>query len=476
MTNEKENYNSDTDIRDYTVEVEELFIRFFLSCPDLFVRCLSVVRPKHYTSLQHRKAVEFILSHTDEHHVLPTLDQIQALSGKRFEPITELTERHEDWFLNEYEVFARHKELEIEILNAPDLLKKGRYGEVETKIKKAVQMGLVKDLGTNYFHDPRGRLEALRKKDHTIPTGWRDLDVKLFGGVIRGSLNVVAGQSGQGKSLFLQNWSLNFVEQGLNVVYITYELSEKLCATRIDAMVTGYSTKDVFKNLDDVELRIGTYNKKNKGLLQIKQLPCGSTTNDIRAYIKEFEIQTNKRVDVIAVDYLDLMSPYTVKVSAENMFIKDKYVTEELRNLAIELDCVVLSASQLNRSSYESADFDPSNIAGGISKINTSDNVFAIYSSTSMREQGRYQLQLMKTRSSSGVGSKIDLKFDIHSLRIVDLPPGEESASSVNTRSVIDNLKAKGSIKQNPKPADDSSRNVINEGVKLRELLKRGTT
>ena len=40
-----------------------------------------------------------------------------------------------------------------------------------------------------------------------------------------------------------------------------------------------------------------------------------------------------------------------------------------------------------------------------------------------MRERGRYQIQLMKTRSSSGVGSKVDLEFNLESLRIADLPP-----------------------------------------------------
>jgi hypothetical protein len=44
-----------------------------------------------------------------------------------------------------------------------------------------------------------------------------------------------------------------------------------------------------------------------------------------------------------------------------------------------------------------------------------------------MRERGRYQVQLMKTRSSSGVGSKVDLEFNLESLRITDL--GEEHQS-----------------------------------------------
>jgi hypothetical protein len=37
-----------------------------------------------------------------------------------------------------------------------------------------------------------------------------------------------------------------------------------------------------------------------------------------------------------------------------------------------------------------------------------------------MRERGLYQIQLMKTRSSSGVGQKIELKFDVETLRITD--------------------------------------------------------
>ena len=77
----------------------------------------------------------------------------------------------------------------------------------------------------------------------------------------------------------------------------------------------------------------------------------------------------------------------------------------------------------LNRSAVEEVEFDHSHIAGGLSKVNTADNVFGIFTSRAMRERGRYQIQLMKTRSSSGVGSKVDLEFNLESLRIADLPP-----------------------------------------------------
>jgi hypothetical protein len=49
-----------------------------------------------------------------------------------------------------------------------------------------------------------------------------------------------------------------------------------------------------------------------------------------------------------------------------------------------------------------------------------------------MRERGRYQLQLMKTRSSAGVGQKVELEFDLNTLRITDsgLEPNDSSPVS----------------------------------------------
>jgi len=176
---------------------------------------------------------------------------------------------------------------------------------------------------------------------------------------------------------------------------------------------------------------------KKSGAFQVKYMPTGKNANDIRSYLKEYEIKTGKKVDVLLVDYLDLMHPIAAKISAENLFVKDKYVSEELRNLAMELNTIFVTASQLNRSSVEEIEFDHSHISGGISKINTADNLIGIFTSRAMRERGRYQIQLMKTRSSSGVGQKIDLEFDVDSLRIRDLGEDEEYQEFQKRKSTV---------------------------------------
>jgi len=253
---------------------------------------------------------------------------------------------------------------------------------------------------------------------------------------------------------------------------LTLELSEELVGLRIDSMVTDIPTKEIFKQIDEVEMKVRVLGKKS-GNYQIKYMPSGKTANDIRSYMKEYEVKTGKKIDVLLIDYLDLLMPISKKISSENLFIKDKFVSEELRNLAVEKNVVLVTASQLNRGSVDEVEFDHSHISGGLSKIQTADNVLGIYTSRQMREAGRYQLQLMKTRSSSGVGMKIDLAFDMDTLRISDLEDGEEMNSIKPSSNIMENIRQR-TLAQRDDPTQGVSAKTTQtqvEGSKLRQLI-----
>ena len=412
---------------DYGYEIQKVYLEMMLTDAETFVRCQTVFDPSAFDR-RLTSAAKFIYDYVNDHNAVPLFEIVNAACEVDLKNPGQLQEQHYDWLLVEFETFARHKALESAILKGADLLEKGEYGPVEDLVKKAVQIGLQKDLGTDYFENPRARLEAIKDKNGQVSTGWASLDKKLFGGFNRGELNIFAGGSGAGKSLFLANLGVNWALTGLNVLYLTFELSENLVSMRIDSMVTGIPTRSVFKTIDDVEMKVKMIGKK-AGAFQVKYMPSGKTVNDIRSYIKEYEIKTKKKVDVLLIDYLDLMMPIGVKVSPENLFIKDKYVSEELRNLAMELNTVFVTASQLNRAAVEEIEFDHSMISGGLSKIQTADNVIGIFTSRAMRDRGRYQIQLMKTRSSSGVNSKVDLGFDVESLRIVDIDQDDDDTA-----------------------------------------------
>ena len=97
-----------------------------------------------------------------------------------------------------------------------------------------------------------------------------------------------------------------------------------------------------------------------------------------------------------------------------------------------------------------------------------------------MRERGRYQIQLMKTRSSSGVNSKIDRGFDVDTLRIFDLGEDEDSPTSTgsnnNSASVIANAIKRNNAKAdaNDDPAEGAGAPKIRaetSSTKLRDFL-----
>jgi hypothetical protein len=95
----------------------------------------------------------------------------------------------------------------------------------------------------------------------------------------------------------------------------------------------------------------------------------------------------------------------------------------------------------------EEIEFDHSHISGGISKINTADNVFGIFTSRAMKERGKYQIQCMKSRSSTGVGQKIDLEYNIETMRITD--PGVDETDTFRggpKPSIMDAIKARATV------------------------------
>ena len=462
----------------YDYAMQKLYIEMFLSDAETFVRCQNIFDPENFDQ-KLQTAAEFVHKYVDEYKVMPEASIVNASTRSDFNPVA-LPKENYDWLMTEFENFSRHKGLERAIVKSADLLENGDYGPVEKLIKDAIQISLNKDMGTDYFADPRGRLSKLKDNNGQVSTGWPGVDKKLYGGFNRGELNIFCAGSGGGKSLFLANLGVNWALAGLNVIYLTFELSEGLVSMRLDSMTTGITTRDIFRNIDDVELKVKMLEKRS-GHLQVKYMPSGKNCNDIRAYLKEYQVKTGVKPDVLLIDYLDLMMPLSVKVSPSDLFVKDKYVSEEIRNLAMETQCITVTASQLNRSAVEEIEFDHSHISGGLSKIMTADNVIGIFTSRAMKEHGRYQIQFMKTRSSSGVGQKVELEFNIDTLRISD-SGGEEDTSTFtqqqqhrtnnnnnSSNHIIDNLKRTSVV-------STETRINPNEGIGIGKLQTKTTS
>jgi archaellum biogenesis ATPase FlaH len=428
--------------------IQKFFLEMMLTDSQCYVRVQNIYNPNNFDRSL-RSAAEFIAEHSQKYGAMPTFEQINAVCRTDMQTVPGVHEEHVSWFMDEFETFTKQKELERAILKAADLLEKGEFDPVEKLIKDAVQISLTKDLGMDFWEDPEAMMTRYFDSGGQVSTGWPQVDRLLYGGFSRGELNIFAGGSGSGKSLVMMNIALNWVQQGLHGVYITLELSEELTGLRTAAMLTNMSTKDIRSDKETAALKIRMVGKKS-GSYQVKGLPAQSNINDIRSFVKEYQIKSGKKIDFMMIDYLDLLMPVSTKVSPNDLFVKDKYVSEELRNLAKELKVLMVTASQLNRSAVEEIEFDHSHISGGISKINTADNVFGIFTSRAMRERGRYQIQCMKSRSSTGVGQKVELDYNIDTMRITDSGVEEETPSR---NPILSNLKRQATVSGPPTDA-----------------------
>lgn len=180
-------------IAHYDTELEEFFIRFLISDNTMFARCLSILKDENFKGETNRRVVSFLISYASDYAQLPSLEQIEVMTKCKLEVIPDYG-RHIDWFLSQFEIFSRHRQLERAILESVDLLESQRYGEVEKNIRAAVQVGLVKDLGTSYFENPLDRLTYLKNLRGAISTGWKTVDAKLAGGLNPGEITIYAGQ------------------------------------------------------------------------------------------------------------------------------------------------------------------------------------------------------------------------------------------------------------------------------------------
>lgn len=102
---------------------------------------------------------------------------------------------------------------------------------------------------------PTSILDVSTKEDSRIGTGMKELDRVLGGGIVRGSLTLVGGDPGIGKSTLLLQVCRNLTDNGNKVLYVSGEESLQQIKLRADRL--GGFAKDMLllseTNLDAIE-------------------------------------------------------------------------------------------------------------------------------------------------------------------------------------------------------------------------------
>ena len=179
-----------------------------------------------------------------------------------------------------------------------------------------------------------------------IGTGLHKLD-KLTGGLQKTDLVIIAGDSSQGKTAFaltiLKNSVMNF---GARVAVYSLEMSSSQLIARILSTETGIPSNDILGKCltyEEAETIERATSKLNSLPIFFDELST-STIDQICSSIRRLTIK--QKINLVIVDYLQLVGSGLKNRTDESQLAE---ITRRLKNIAKELNIVVIALSQFNR-------------------------------------------------------------------------------------------------------------------------------
>lgn len=255
-----------------------------------------------------------------------------------------------------------------------------------------------------------------------------------------------------GKTLIMCSLTTNFVMHGYRVLYVTFEDSENKIATRIAQNMFDITQQQykVMSREDFAKAFMKAKSVAGGDKLVIKEYPEGTVNAlQIEALIKDLKDKKKFVPDVLVVDYIGCMIP-NGKVNLNNMNSNTQLTlaAQQIRALGMKYGFPVISASQTNRGGHNTAEISLSDAADSFGQNMKADAVFAVTQTPEMKDQGMYNVQLLKTRYGNQRGQFVTIGVDVEKQRIFDLNSGASVAS--RTQNIIDNAVDIQSLGSNP--------------------------
>ena len=418
------------------IDHEKIFFNYFLKKPHY----LKSVGPGFFSNRDLDQISKLAKTFYIKFGESPSKEQMKALVKDDPNEISDdivsavyginINEYDQDWLKRTSESWVKWKHFDKQLVKTIEYVKTQDVSpdNVEDIVTRAISMisteGSVNfdsDVGLDFFN-PEHHIQRKTKK---IETGWTFVDNVSGGGYDTKTLIVYGGEQGLGKSIWLANDAANFVRMGHNVVFVTAEMSAQKVIKRIGANLLDISMGEYDQktaNRDFVKRRLERISRGllPPGKLFVKEYPTSqATVLDIEAYLKTLEETQDHKVNVLIVDYINILSNYR-NPNTENTYMKIKQIAEDLRALAVKRDMLIISATQLNRSAWDSTEIKMENIAESAGLAHTVDVMYALIQDSLMHANREYWLKVLKIRDGQGKGSRCRFNINYDFMRLTE--------------------------------------------------------
>lgn len=423
-------------------DLELQIIKNALSSREFLVSVIEYLRPEYFRNNTCKVICKIIKNHFSKYSDVPTLSIIVTeakevmtprddvdLFNKNIKEIDRTPVKDSGYLKTKVLDFCKTQALIGALADSIDHIKRKEFKEIETKLKKAFAITENTDVGLDYFTDVQERLVSELKYKKYIKTGFSSLNRITKGGwsVEDTTLTIVVAPTGVGKSLLLIKFAAAAVLTGMKALYITHELSQQRAAARFDSIFTKITQNDRLNKTDEIVKKLDIIKGMCGKNLMIKEFHTKTcSTNMISAYLNKLKNQ-GFSPDVIFNDYMDIMIPSS-KSSNDDSYSSQKIISEELRALAQDSVCPIITASQTNRPGSDKEVIRNTDVAESFGKVFTSDLILTINQTDKDKLIGRCKLYIAKNRNGPS-GISIPLAIDYERMDITEFveQQGEES-------------------------------------------------
>jgi len=349
------------------------------------------------------------------------------------------------WLLDTTEQFCKDRAVHNAVLDGIKILdnkdKKRTPEAIPSILSEALAVSFDNHIGHDYIDDAERRFEWYHTKEKKYQFDLSYFNKITKGGVPAKTLNIALAGTGVGKSLFMCHVASAYLTQGLNVLYVTLEMSEEKIAERIDANLLDLTMDDLHTVPKQLyEDKVKKINTKTTGKLIIKEYPTASAhSGHFRALINELSLKKDFTPDVVFIDYLNICSSSRFKGGNISSYFYIKAIAEELRGLAVEFKVPIFSATQTTRSGFVSTDIGLEDTSESFGLPATADFMFALMSNDELESLGQMKVKQLKNRyNDPSVNKTFVIGVDRAKMRLYDVEGSAQTLVDSNINKTED--------------------------------------
>ncbi len=398
---------------------------YFKESADKFIFKIIKDYVEKYNNFPNLRAIAIELSNSDADTDL--FDECKEMLIDFNEPEEEL---ELDYLVDITEEFCQDRAIELALQKSIAIIdgkeKKLSKNVVPDLLQDALNVSFNTTIGHDYIEDAQFRFELYHENSARIPFHLDHLNKLTRGGLPKKSLMVLMAPTGVGKSIFMADCAAHHLMAGLNVLYLTMELSEDMISERIDANLMDIDVgmiRDIPQ--DSFTRKIERIKANHIGKLIVKgYAPTTVGAHHFRLVLDELRIKKNFVPDIIYVDYINLcISTRFTNNNNVNTYSYVKMVAEELRAIAVDFDLPLVTATQTNRGGYNSSELDLDDTSDSFGLPMTADFYIAITTSKELDALGQVLVHHLKNRwNDKNFRAHWLLGLDKPKMRFYDLP------------------------------------------------------